>query len=67
MRHTTKPLAIVANEYKLKFFFFFFSPHRNRFFFLDLVLIIHMLNGDKRVTEYYPNENEIQETSKSEF
>ena len=60
MWYTTKPFAIkTINKSKLKFFF----PIETGLFFLDLVLdlvlTINMLHGGKRVTEYYPNGNEI--------
>lgn len=44
------------NKNKLKFFF----PIETGLFFLDLVLTINVLQGGKRVIEYYPNGNEIQ-------
>lgn len=53
----TQPLVIkTMNKSKLKFFF----PIETGLFFLDLVLTISMLHGGKRVTEYFPNGNEIQ-------
>lgn len=57
--NTSKPLAILADrvnsqQIQVKILF----PTEIGFFFIDLVLIIHTLNGGKRVTEHYPSGNE---------
>lgn len=58
--NTTKPLANIADKVDNQQMQVKIQFTEIGFFFMDLVLIIPMSNGGKRVTEYYPNVNEFQ-------